>query len=114
MHGIERFEFVRNEYNVTKTPGAYPQIFVDFVAKVNEKSAFATTQPAVKFTAEEYDVINGVGTSVHTYLDEQVVLFVEGDRSFDEWEDFQNEIRAMGLEEVQAVYDAALARWNAL
>lgn len=114
VHGIERFEFVRNEYNVTKTPGAYPQIFVDFVAKVNEKSAFAVAQPAVKFTADEYDVVNGVGTSLQTYLDEQVVLFVEGDRSFDEWEDFQNEIRAMGLEEVQAVYDAALARWNAL
>lgn len=115
IHGFQKIERVRTKDVIMNFyPKLYPELFFQQVDLINENGGFAPDQPQLKFTVEEFKIKNGLETALLTYVDENVVMFVEGSRPLDEWEDFMAEIEGMGLAQVQKVYDDALARWNAL
>ncbi len=116
IHGFQKIERVRTkEVIMSFYPKLYPEVFFQHVDRIEaEGGGFAKDQPQLKFTSDEFKIKNGVETALLTYLDENVVMFVEGERPLSEWEDFMAEIEGMGLAQVPKIYDDALARWDAL
>ena len=66
------------------------------------------TRAKPTFTQEENDTKALSTTPMSTYLSEQRVLFITGDRPMDEWDAFVEEYQTMGnLEEVLNIYNNA-------
>lgn len=61
------------------------------------------------YTAEENSEIRDIDTSLKTFRSESVVRFITGDKSFDEWDSYVEELNNIGLERyleiAQQVYD---------
>ena len=71
------------------------------------------TLPAnLALTAEEGNKKATIMSDVSSYIDENQVLFVNGQRSMDEFDSFIDGIRSLGIEEVVAIYQTALDRYN--
>lgn len=68
------------------------------------KSAFP------QFTAEELERLTTLETNLNTYFTANIDDFITGTRSMDEWETFVDSLRAMGVEEVETIYNAAYQR----
>jgi len=69
--------------------------------------------PNVTLTADEADTVAKIGTEIATYVDEMTVKFILGTESLDNWNEYVKEIEEMGAAELIAIYDAAVARYNA-
>lgn len=69
--------------------------------------------PNVTMTSEEADTVAKIGTEIATYVDEMTVKFILGTESLDNWDAYVKEIEDMGAAELIAIYDAAVARYNA-
>ena len=65
----------------------------------------------VSLTTEESSKITGTFNDIATYASEQLLAFVTGDSSMDEWDRFVDTIRSMGLEECVEVYQDAYDRY---
>ena len=67
-----------------------------------------------KMTLEESEEYNSLVSDVSTFVNEQVLRFVMGERSLDEYDDFLSELEGMGIgrlvELKQAAYDRYLER----
>ena len=60
------------------------------------------------FTTEEGDTISLSKTPMGTFANENIVLFITGERPMEEWDAFVEEYKAMGnLEEVLSIYNSA-------
>lgn len=46
-------------------------------------------------------------STITTYQDEQMVKFIMGTRSIDEFDDYVNEMKKMGIEKAIEIYQAA-------
>lgn len=64
-------------------------------------------------TTEENDTYTGLLGDLSTSLQENVLKFITGDRSLDEIDAFQQEMRDMGAEELVEVVQAAYTRYLA-
>ena len=51
-------------------------------------------------------------TSLSTYVDENITLFATGGRSLSEWDDYVQELNAIGLEDYIAIMQGAYDRMN--
>ncbi len=70
--------------------------------------ANVTSRGKPAFTDEENETISYSTTPMSTYLDEQLILFVDGTRPLSEWEDFVEEYKGMGdYEGVLNIYENA-------
>lgn len=63
-------------------------------------------------TVEENEVYAAIMSDIHTYMEEHITKFITGDISLDEFDDFVTTIEGMGLDEVTALKQAALDRYN--
>jgi putative aldouronate transport system substrate-binding protein len=70
------------------------------------------TIPALSFTGDERDIINNKYTEIQTYKDEMVDKFIMGKEPIANFDAFVNKIKAMGIDEVLAVEQAAYDRYN--
>ncbi len=69
-----------------------------------------TPQIPVQFTPDEDDERIQLESQLHTYVDEELVKFINGVRSFDNYADFVARVRELGAERLQEIYNAAFAR----
>lgn len=69
------------------------------------------TIPALSFTEEEREVINGLYTEIQTYKDEMINKFIMGKEPLDNFDEFVQTLNSMGIEEVLAVEQAAYERY---
>ena len=69
--------------------------------------------PNVSFNEAETDVIASKQTAVNSFISENLLGFITGKKSMDEYESFTKEVREMGLDDIIAVYQSALDRYNA-
>ncbi len=69
--------------------------------------------PTLSFTQEENDEINSMMTSINTYVSENRLNFIYGNRSLDEFEAYREDIINMGIERVLEIYQAAYDRFTA-
>lgn len=101
--------------------GVYP--FEAFVGVFDEPTVVAmenammdtantTEWPYMPWTAEENEARAVIETPLGTYVNEQLALFITGDRDIAEWDDFVAEAKGMGVEELEAMYNEKLAANN--
>lgn len=70
--------------------------------------------PKVTQTTEETDEANALATGVSTYYNEQILSFVMGEQSFDNWDKFVKDLYdTYGIERVLEIKAQALERFNA-
>ena len=61
-----------------------------------------------RFTAEQSETIARSTTPMKTYIDENIMYFIDGTRDMSEWDAFVEETLALGnMDEVLATYEAA-------
>ena len=58
----------------------------------------------VYMTDEQTTKITDLKTVIEPYVKEQVALFISGERSLDEFEAYQNELKTMGIDEYEQIY----------
>lgn len=63
-------------------------------------------------TAEEGEDYTRIMSDVETYLNENLIQFLVGDKSMDEWDSFRDQLSRMHLDEAMAIQQAALDRYN--
>ncbi len=74
----------------------------------------ATPEPGFPFTTEEQEEKNSLEAALATYVDEQVVAFVNGHRPIAEWDDFVARLQELGHARLEEIYQAALERYRSL
>ena len=80
---------------------------------VNALGGFRPDNKLISFTEEELDLKKRYETAVNTFVDENVIAFIEGDRDMSEWDTFVADVKALrGHEELNRVHETALARFN--
>lgn len=67
-------------------------------------------QPVLAFTDEESAIKDTVGNTISTYVAEQTCKFILGERSFDTWDDYVNDIQGFGLDQLKQIHDQSYAR----
>ncbi len=67
----------------------------------------------VNLTVEESQDYNALYTDIETYMDENVVKFIVGDKSLDEYDDYVATLKQMGIEDCVAIEQAAYDRYLA-
>ena len=70
--------------------------------------------PILTFADDEFDSIKQLQTDIETYANENVIQFVTGQRPLTEWDDYVNELKKLGVEEVIEIYSAAYDRYAKL
>ena len=68
------------------------------------------------FTSEEADAISDSTTTIIDYVNESIARFITGDLDIDDdsaWQNYLDELQAMGLSDLLSVYQAAYDRMNA-
>ena len=65
------------------------------------------------FTTEEQERRDNLMSDIQTYVDENLLKFVIGDKPLSEWDDYVNTINSLGMEEVMDLYQTALDRYQA-
>lgn len=71
------------------------------------------TMPSmVSLTAEESSAYSTISTDIDTFVEENVVKFITGQKSLDEYDEFIDQLYNMRLEEMIAYQQAALNRYN--
>lgn len=124
--GKSRIEFM-GQYTFTQS-GAFPRIFTanewglkEVATPVNKVANDAAEMlapyipkeimPRLSFTIEEQKRKNTLQTDINTYIGQMQARFITGDESFDKWDNYVNEIKKMGLDELMKIYQTAYGRY---
>jgi putative aldouronate transport system substrate-binding protein len=67
--------------------------------------------PSISMTSEESDTFSSRYSDIQTYLEQMIPSFIIGAVSFDQWDEFIDNIQRMGIDECIAVEQAALDRY---
>lgn len=68
---------------------------------------------ALSLTAEESAQYSATFSDIRTYTQQNILAFITGSRSIDEFDDYVAEIEGMGIEDCTAILQDALDRYNA-
>lgn len=104
--GIQLEEFVRAKNN--------PACGESVDKWVSNQDAAKYKVPGLPLTADEKTAKTDIDTAVNTYVKEQCLKFITGQRSLDEWDAYLGELKAMGYEDALKIARDAYARFKAL
>lgn len=108
QHGIQSFTRLETELDVTSFPGTYPEIMYKQIDHINDDlGGFRPATPTLAFSESVATLLSTKETYLNTYFDENVIKFIEGNRSMDEWDKFIQEIKDLGVEEIVGYYNEA-------
>lgn len=85
---------------------------VDFWSEHSGDGAYVYPT-AVSLTTEESDRFNSAYSDIATYVQSETLAFITGNRPLSEYDSFCNTIHSMGIEDLTAIYQDALDRYNA-
>lgn len=77
-----------------------------------EPDTIETPLPQLPYTSEEMKILNSLGTDIEKYVNEMKDKFIEGQNSFDEWDQYVDTIEKMGLEEYMGIQQDAYERYQ--
>ena len=111
---------VRPLFSAAKRPCPPPSYQLDYMSKqcnqVRQQAldlapyVYNPTFPFYYKLEEENEIINAYRADLDTYFSENLVAFVMGTRSLDEWDAYVSTVESMGLSELVSVYQAAADR----
>lgn len=107
-HGIQSFTRLQTPIDMMSFPGTYPEVMykqIDHIEK--DLGGFRPASPTLAFSDEVSTLLSTKETYLNTYFDENVIKFIEGTRSMDTWDDFVQEIKDLGLDEILGYYNDA-------
>ncbi|MCI8441927.1 MAG: extracellular solute-binding protein [Provencibacterium sp.] len=96
-------------------PGSYGATQCKAIMEANEINRTHARNP-IGFTfhlPEEIETIQAYSADLKTYFDEMFVAFVTGTTPLTEWDSYVNNVKAMHVDEVTAIYQAVCDRQNA-
>lgn len=64
-------------------------------------------------TLDEADEMDYIWTDIQSYLNENIALFITGQRSLDEWDDYVADIEAMNIKGYMDIYNTLYERYKA-
>jgi len=102
-------DFVFRDFELARLPAESPE-WMDFILQDLDPNFI---NPVFLFTAEEQAELNPIASDVVSYVDEMRVAFKTGTRSFDEWDDFVNQLERMNIQRYVEIHQAALDRFLA-
>lgn len=76
-------------------------------------SSESNISDAVTMTTEESDTFYGKYTDIGTYAQTELLRFVVGENSMDEWDTFVDTCKSMGIDDCVEIYQAAYDRYEA-
>ena len=76
-------------------------------------SSESNISDAVTMTTEESDEFYGKYTDIGTYAQTELLRFVVGDNSMDQWDTFVETCKSMGIDDCVEIYQAAYDRYEA-
>lgn len=82
----------------------------DAIAVWSAASDHEYVLPMINLTTEEIEVYNRGINDIETFAQENIPAFINGDKSFDEWDSYVDTLIGMGLEEKISLYQAAFDR----
>ncbi len=117
---IKQFTELRIDYGIM-TQGSFTKFDPDaLLALVNEKEqdTYKLAPPFVlptlnirpTFTQDELDIINQYLPSIQKHYDENIALFIMGQRPLSEWDNFIQELKNMKVDELVAMYQTGWSR----
>ena len=68
--------------------------------------------PLISLSADETDAISSRITEIRTFADEMKFAFITGNKPISEFDEYVEQLKAMGVDEVIATYNKALERYN--
>ena len=75
---------------------------------------YAYVMPKISLTTEESDIYTSTYNDINTYVSETFLLFINGDKPLDEFDEFVDNIKNLGIQDCldcqQAAYDRYLKR----
>lgn len=74
--------------------------------------AFEHKMPPVQYSDEESEIRSSIMTDLTTYKEEMVMAFITGSRPLSEFDAFREQLRAIGVEDVLKVENAAYKRYQ--
>ena len=74
------------------------------------KDVYTTIIPSVTFTGEENERLGVILTPLTTYLNENLIQFINGTRPLSEWDSFVSDLHDMSIDEVEDIYNTAYHR----
>lgn len=99
---------------MTSQPGPFPEAMYKHADNIiNNCGGFRPDTPTVSFTDDVRTLLGTKETGLNTFVDENIIKFIEGKRSMDEWDSFAADVKAMGLEEILGYYSDAYAEYKA-
>lgn len=66
----------------------------------------------VNLTVDESEEYNGLYSDIETYMDENIIKFIVGDKSLDEYDAYVSTLKEMGIDQCTAIYQAAYDRYQ--
>ena len=93
----------------------YVQDQLDAISIWNDSNDGLYNMPraGMNLTIEESQEYNRIYTDIETYEDENIVKFVVGDKSLDEFDNFVSTLKQMGIDDCTAIEQAAYDRYLA-
>lgn len=100
--------FMSQEFDVqVKMTDPFIGPSVDILKKFGKQPSFPRVMP----TVDEIDVLKDIGVDLLTYVAENRDMFMLGERPLDEFDDFVQEVKDMGLDEVLAIKQQQYERY---
>jgi len=78
----------------------------------NANNVIKPWNPLLKYTPDELDTVKQIRTPIQTFAMENSIKFIRGEKPFSEWDKYVADVKAMGLDKLLKVYDAAYGRFN--
>ena len=117
-------EIVETKYGF-KTIGTYRCVSPDCISAAISKEQADTTDFLLDCTYENLDPglfmelsaddstkVAELTTSINTVVEENLIKFINGQRPLGEWDAFQQELEALPIDEVLAIYDTTYANYK--
>lgn len=92
-------------------PGTSKEV-MDACIRWDESADGAWSMPLVTLTSEESERFTAVFTDMDTYVNENIVKFIIGEKPLSEWDAYVAELERMGEQTVVDIMTAAVARCN--
>lgn len=69
--------------------------------------------PVFFYEEDEQKKLDSIGADITKYVDEMKSKFVAGEESFDDWDDYVEQVESMGLDEYMKIQEKAFERYEA-
>ncbi|MBS4208675.1 extracellular solute-binding protein [Bacillus sp. FJAT-50079] len=113
-HGIQSFTRLQTPIDMQSFPGTYPEVMYAQIDHINnDLGGFRPATPTVSFTTEVQEKLATMENALNTYVDQNLIQFIEGKRSMDEWNKFVDEVESKGLLDIVEEYNTAYSEYKA-